>query len=107
MKRAQRGMLRACGPFELVVTPVEEQTILVTGATDGLGRALARELASRGASPPLHGRSDARLDETRREIARVAGPGPLDVYRADLASLDEVRGLAEDVERDHERLDLL
>ena len=89
------------------MTPLEEQTVLVTGATDGLGRALARELAALGASVLLHGRSDARLDETCREIARVAGGRRPDVYRADLASLDEVRRLAEDVERDHERLDLL
>jgi NAD(P)-dependent dehydrogenase (short-subunit alcohol dehydrogenase family) len=85
------------------VRPVAEQTVLVTGATDGLGRALARELAARGATVLVHGRSEERLAETVAEIAS----GRARPYRADFASLDEVRRLADDVERHHERLDLL
>ncbi|HEV8166135.1 MAG TPA: SDR family NAD(P)-dependent oxidoreductase, partial [Actinomycetota bacterium] len=46
--------------------PLDRQTILVTGATDGLGRALARELAAAGATVLLHGRSKQRLEDTRR-----------------------------------------
>jgi NAD(P)-dependent dehydrogenase (short-subunit alcohol dehydrogenase family) len=87
--------------------PVNEQTVLVTGATDGLGRALARELAARGARVLLHGRSGARLEETRDEIRAATGNDRAGVYLADLASLDEVRRLAHDVERDWERLDVL
>jgi NAD(P)-dependent dehydrogenase (short-subunit alcohol dehydrogenase family) len=82
--------------------PLHEQTILVTGATDGLGRALALELASRGATVLVHGRSDERLEQTLREA-----PDRARAYRADFSSLDEVRRLAEQVERDHEQLDLL
>lgn len=87
--------------------PVDEQTILVTGATDGLGRALARELASRGATVLVHGRSDARLAETLDEIREATASDRVRSYRADFASLAEVRRLAEEVERDHHRLDLL
>jgi len=87
--------------------PLNEQTALVTGATDGLGKALARELASRGATVLLHGRSDTRLEESRREISEAAGSERIRTYRADFSSLAEVRRLAEDVERDHDRLDLL
>jgi NAD(P)-dependent dehydrogenase (short-subunit alcohol dehydrogenase family) len=86
---------------------VNEQTILVTGATDGLGKALARDLASRGATVLLHGRSHERLAETLREIGEATGSDRVRPYLADLSSLDEVRRLAEEVERDHERLDLL
>lgn len=85
-------------------------TVLITGATDGLGRALARDLAGRGATVLIHGRSDARLDETRAEILHaVDGAGEDDVvcYRADFSSLDAVRRLAREVERDHDRLDVL
>jgi NAD(P)-dependent dehydrogenase (short-subunit alcohol dehydrogenase family) len=87
--------------------PLKEQTALVTGATDGLGKALARELASRGATVLLHGRSDARLEESRREIVDAGGGDRVHSYRADFSSLAEVRRLAKDVERDHDRLDLL
>jgi NAD(P)-dependent dehydrogenase (short-subunit alcohol dehydrogenase family) len=87
--------------------PVREQTVFVTGATDGLGKALACELASRGASVLLHGRSGARLEETLRAIGTESGGERLRAYLGDLSSLGEVRRLAEEVERDHERLDLL
>jgi NAD(P)-dependent dehydrogenase (short-subunit alcohol dehydrogenase family) len=85
------------------VRPVHEQTALVTGATDGLGRALARELAERGATVLVHGRNDERLEETVEEI----GSEHVRPYRADFSSLDEVRRLADDVERGYPRLDLL
>jgi NAD(P)-dependent dehydrogenase (short-subunit alcohol dehydrogenase family) len=85
------------------VRPVDQQTILVTGATDGLGRALAAELAAGGATVLLHGRSQARLDETRREL----GSDRLRSYLADFSALDNVRNLAAAVERDNGRLDVL
>jgi short-subunit dehydrogenase len=53
--------------------PVQEQTVLVTGATDGLGEALARELASRGARVLVHGRNDARIDQVLRTIRAATG----------------------------------
>ena len=45
--------------------PLEQQTVLVTGSTNGLGKALARELVQRGATVLLHGRSQARMAEQR------------------------------------------
>jgi NAD(P)-dependent dehydrogenase (short-subunit alcohol dehydrogenase family) len=85
--------------------PVEDQTILVTGATDGLGRALARELAARGATVLLHGRSTARLEDTRREIHEATGSDRLRTCRADLASLEQVRRLGREVTGERQRLD--
>jgi NAD(P)-dependent dehydrogenase (short-subunit alcohol dehydrogenase family) len=87
--------------------PVEQQTILVTGATDGLGRALARELAARGATVLLHGRSEQRLEDTRRELEEATGSDRLRTYLADFASLEQVRRLAREVAGDQERLDAL
>jgi NAD(P)-dependent dehydrogenase (short-subunit alcohol dehydrogenase family) len=89
------------------VRPLGEQTTLVTGATDGLGRRLARELASGGATVLLHGRSAPRLEESVREVREATGNDRLHSYLADLSSLEQVRRLAEEVERDHARLDLL
>jgi NAD(P)-dependent dehydrogenase (short-subunit alcohol dehydrogenase family) len=87
--------------------PLEEQTVLVTGSTDGLGKALARELAGRGATVFLHGRSSERLDDSLRELRDATGSDRLRGYLADFASLDEVRRLAGDLERDSTRLNVL
>src|SRR2546425_3362414 len=87
--------------------PLDQQTILVTGATDGLGRALAQDLAARGATVLLHGRSADRLARATQEIRQATHNYRLRVYRADFASLEAVRGLAREIERDQPRLDVL
>ena len=68
--------------------PVEDQTILVTGSTDGHGRRLAEELVSHGANVIVHGRDP----EKTRSVASAVGAERALV--GDLASLDEVRRLA-------------
>jgi len=50
--------------------PLAEQTILITGATDGHGRALATELAAAGATVLIHGRDD---DRGRQAIDEIDG----------------------------------
>jgi NAD(P)-dependent dehydrogenase (short-subunit alcohol dehydrogenase family) len=87
--------------------PLADQTILVTGATDGHGRALAHVLAAAGAAVVVHGRSDARGRETLAEIQAATGSTKLRWVRADLASLDQVRALAAEVADGCERLDAL
>jgi NAD(P)-dependent dehydrogenase (short-subunit alcohol dehydrogenase family) len=86
--------------------PLEEQTILVTGSTAGLGKELARELADRGATVLVHGRSQARLDEVLAELAQATGSDRLVPCLADLSSLAEVRALADHVQ-ERSRLDAL
>jgi NAD(P)-dependent dehydrogenase (short-subunit alcohol dehydrogenase family) len=61
--------------------------ILLTGATDGLGHALARELVARGHEVVVHGRSRERAEAVAGEI------GGAEVVVADFARLDDVRGL--------------
>jgi NAD(P)-dependent dehydrogenase (short-subunit alcohol dehydrogenase family) len=87
--------------------PLAEQTILITGATDGLGRALAHELAAEGATLLLHGRDETKGELTLAEIRGASGNERVRFLRADLASLDEVRGLAELVQGETDRLDAL
>jgi NAD(P)-dependent dehydrogenase (short-subunit alcohol dehydrogenase family) len=89
------------------VRPLAEQTILVTGATDGLGKALAGELARSGAAVILHGRDDAKGEAAIEEIRTDAPDAEIGWQRADLASLDEVRAMADRVASEYERLDAL
>lgn len=81
--------------------PIEETAVLVTGATDGLGRGVARDLHARGAHVLLHGRDPEKLGALSEEL------GGAPSYRADLASLEEVRALAAEVEQDNEALHVL
>jgi NAD(P)-dependent dehydrogenase (short-subunit alcohol dehydrogenase family) len=81
-------------------------TALVTGATDGLGREVARQLAALGAFVIVHGRSIERGEALVRSIADN-GPGDAVFYAADFASLAAVRAFADRVLGQHTRLDLL
>jgi NAD(P)-dependent dehydrogenase (short-subunit alcohol dehydrogenase family) len=86
---------------------IEEQTILVTGATDGLGKRVASELLGKGARVLLHGRSRERLEDTLEEVRDQTGNEKLRYYLADFSSLGEVRGLAKRMLAEEERLDVL
>ena len=81
-------------------------TVLITGATDGLGRALADELTDRGWRVLVHGRDEGRVDAAVAALAARGGPDPAG-YVADFAVLDEVRRLAEEVRSRETRLDAL
>jgi len=89
------------------VKPLDEQIVLVTGATDGLGRGVATALAAEGATLLLHGRSPERLDAVVEEIGAETGNANLRPYRADLASLADVRRVADEVVGQESRLDAL
>jgi NAD(P)-dependent dehydrogenase (short-subunit alcohol dehydrogenase family) len=83
------------------------KVMLVTGATDGLGRALATELARQGATVLVHGPDEGRGRDVIGQIGSETGNRELRWYGADLASLAEVRELADRLEREEERLDAL
>jgi NAD(P)-dependent dehydrogenase (short-subunit alcohol dehydrogenase family) len=82
-------------------------TVILTGATRGIGRAAALELARRGAELALVGRDAERVEETASEAAVVADGVPVHRYVADLSRLDEVRHLAAELLARHRRIDVL
>jgi NAD(P)-dependent dehydrogenase (short-subunit alcohol dehydrogenase family) len=84
-----------------------QRVVLITGATDGLGRGLATALAGDGGTVIVHGRDDARGRKTVDEIRARTANGDLRRYRADLSSLDEVRAMTDRLESDLDRLDVL
>lgn len=87
--------------------PIAQQTILVTGATDGLGKQTALALARQGATVLLHGRDPQRLESTRREIQQATGNTHLESDLADFAELAQVRQFAETLRSRHPRLDMV
>ncbi|MGY0490533.1 SDR family NAD(P)-dependent oxidoreductase [Streptomyces sp. WG-D5] len=80
-------------------------TILITGATSGLGRHLSFELARGGYVVLAHGRDGKQTDALVAEL-RAAG-GHAEGFVADLASLEQVRGLGARVAAAHPDLDVL
>src|SRR4051794_8146328 len=87
--------------------PIEEQTILITGSTGGLGRETARALADRGATVLVHGRDRARGEATIVQIREETQNERVRLDLADFSRLDEVRGLAAKVAGETELLDVL
>lgn len=83
-----------------------DTTILITGATDGLGRALAHRLAAQGATLILHGRNPAKGQALLTELHDQTGNDRLTFEQADFASIDQIRALASRV-GDRDRLDVL
>lgn len=82
------------------------KTVLVTGSTDGIGRATALKLAALGAHVILHGRSAQRLQETAGEL-RNSTHSTIDTVEGDFASLAMVRACGEEVLERFPRIDVL
>ncbi|MFI5933382.1 SDR family NAD(P)-dependent oxidoreductase [Actinoplanes sp. NPDC051494] len=85
------------------------RTIVITGASSGVGLEAAKQLAATGDRVLVVGRDPRRLGAAMAEIRRVAkGPEP-DEFRADFESLDDVRKLADHIrgEPAYEKIDVL
>jgi NAD(P)-dependent dehydrogenase (short-subunit alcohol dehydrogenase family) len=82
------------------------KTVLITGATNGIGQAAALELARMGAGLVIVGRSPQKTDSTVQEI-RALGQGLVEGLVADLSSMAEVRRMADEYRQRHDRLDVL
>src|ERR1700730_6078065 len=85
----------------------DSRVILITGATDGLGRGVAQRLAADGATLIVHGRDQAKLDSTADGIRDTHGVNRPRTVLADLAELAQVRRLAAEVKANVGRLDVL
>jgi NAD(P)-dependent dehydrogenase (short-subunit alcohol dehydrogenase family) len=83
------------------------KTILITGATDGIGKQTATELARQGARVLVHGRDKAKGIQVLDAINRDNCNEKLALYLADFTSLAEVARLAEEVKREQAQLHVL
>jgi NAD(P)-dependent dehydrogenase (short-subunit alcohol dehydrogenase family) len=70
--------------------------VLITGATDGIGKATARALARAGHDIIIHGRNKEKLEAVEAELSPI-GEGAVDSISADLASLLEVANLSDEI----------
>ncbi len=78
------------------------RNVIITGATDGIGLATARMLASQGHRLVLHGRNPAKLETVSREIASLGADAVAGTHVADLSRPDDVRSLARAILQGHQ-----
>ena len=90
-----------------MATNMQGKTILISGATNGIGKESALELAKMGAQIVIIGRNKARTDETLREIQSASGNKDVHALIADLSSMADVRRVAADFKKQYSRLDVL
>ena len=83
------------------------KTVLITGATSGIGEVAARELAAKGAKVVLVGRSAAKCEATAAMIRQATGNPAVEFLVADLSSQAEVRRLAAEIKTRYPRIDVL
>ncbi len=83
------------------------KTVLVTGATNGIGKIAALELARQGANVALVARNQAKGQATLEEIKSATGNANLELFLADLSSMAEIRKLADEFKAKHASLDVL
>ena len=93
-----------------MVTPevsLAGKVCMVTGATSGIGKVTARELAQRGAAVVVVGRSQAKSEATVSQLRQQTANPSVDFLLADLSSQQEIRRLAREFESRYSRLDVL
>lgn len=87
--------------------PIKDQSIFITGSTDGIGKLAAWHLAKEGAHLLIHGRNKKKVSDVVHEIIEGTGNKDVEGFTADLSSLDEVRELAGEVLAKYDKLDVL
>lgn len=83
------------------------KTYLVTGATDGIGKQTALELARMGASVVIHGRDPQKAAQTLADLRDQSKNENISLAIADFSSLSQVSAMAEQITREHKALQVL
>lgn len=86
---------------------MDGKVVLITGATNGIGKVAAQELAKMGASVLIVGRNPSKTRDVMREIQKASGNNNVDMLTADLSIISDIRGVAADFRERYDRLDVL
>lgn len=84
-----------------------KKTILLTGATDGIGLETATMLADKGHTLLLHGRSQEKLTQMKAKLEANHPTADITVFQADFSDLSQVRRMAQEVQGKVSSLDVL
>jgi NADP-dependent 3-hydroxy acid dehydrogenase YdfG len=86
-------------------TPLSGRTAIVTGASSGIGRAIAETLGAAGAHVFLAGRTAAAMEESKKKIEEAGGRASISTV--DVRDVEQVRGLVDQAVRETQRLDVM
>lgn len=86
---------------------MDKKVCLITGATSGIGKETAKSLASQGFHVILHARNIEKAERVRNDILKIHPAANLDIIICDLSSLKEVKKMADQINSNYSRLDVL
>lgn len=86
---------------------MENKTVIITGATSGIGRAAAFEMCKNGHKLVMLGRNQEKIDETVAAIIEKYADAKIDTYQIDLSNLDAVKSLTEVLKQQYPIIDVL
>lgn len=86
---------------------MENKIVLITGATQGIGKETAAGLALKGYTVVIHGRNEVKLQAVSNEIKTRTGNNNVDTIIADLFSLSDIKNMVNEFKSRYDRLDVL
>lgn len=86
---------------------MEQKKILITGATDGIGKITAKSLAAQGHKIIVHGRNRQKAEAVCKEIKSETGNNNIDYLLADLLSMADIKRMVADFKAKYDHLDVL
>ncbi len=86
---------------------MERKIILVTGATDGIGKQTALELAQMGHKVLVHGRTITKSEDAVQDIRKASGNEEAEAVQTDLTDFTQIKALANELKNKYQRLDVL
>lgn len=86
---------------------IKDKIILITGASSGLGKATAMELAKKGAKIIMVNRNPERGKSAQAEIIKESKNNSINLFLTDLSSQDGIRQLVKDIKNKYQKIDIL
>jgi NAD(P)-dependent dehydrogenase (short-subunit alcohol dehydrogenase family) len=93
--------------FKKSMTSLSGKTILITGATDGLGKEVAKRALKAGANVLIHGRNKQKGENVVSELINETNSNTIKYYNADFSSLQQVKDLSQQILAEYNKIDVL
>jgi NAD(P)-dependent dehydrogenase (short-subunit alcohol dehydrogenase family) len=89
------------------MTSIAGKKILITGATDGLGKEVTKRALLGGATVLVHGRNKPKGEKLISELINETNNDKIKYYNADFSSLQQVKELSQQILSEHDKIDVL